>query len=247
VKTTSMRARSVAVPMIALSLGLHGAAFAAASRIRPPPVKERIELEVVRREPAARPPPPAEKAKPAPRPRLVAAAPVTAPAPEPAPRQSEPPPALASAPATPPPGAARPLPKVGISLGSTVASGGFAVGVGNTVHGRAEEVAADPASVRPYAGGVPAARLSAQPRPLELPKIDYPADARRAGIEGQVVLVLRVDARGAVTRVRVVDAPAPSLAAAAEEGARRFRFTPALLDGEPVETEIRFTYTFFLE
>jgi periplasmic protein TonB len=47
--------------------------------------------------------------------------------------------------------------------------------------------------------------------------------------------------------VRVVDAPSAELARAAEEGARRFRFTPAILEGEPVETEIRFTYTFLLE
>jgi protein TonB len=47
--------------------------------------------------------------------------------------------------------------------------------------------------------------------------------------------------------VRVVSAPSPDLARAAEEGARRFRFSPALVDGAPVETEIRFTYTFLLE
>ena len=52
---------------------------------------------------------------------------------------------------------------------------------------------------------------------------------------------------GAVTAVRVLDAPTPSLAAAAAEGARRFRFSPALHEGEPVATEIRFTYTFLLE
>jgi protein TonB len=80
-----------------------------------------------------------------------------------------------------------------------------------------------------------------------LPKIEYPADARRAGVEGQVVLLLRIDAAGAVTAVRVVDAPMDALAQAAREGARRFRFSPALRDGEPVETEIRFTYTFLLE
>jgi protein TonB len=102
--------------------------------------------------------------------------------------------------------------------------------------------------VRPYAGGtVPAARLSALPRVVELPEIAYPPDARRAGTEGKVTLLLRIDARGAVSGVRVLSAPSPSLAAAAEEGARRFRFTPALLDGEPVETEIRFLYTFVLE
>ena len=94
---------------------------------------------------------------------------------------------------------------------------------------------------------MPAARLTTQPRVLELPAIPYPAEARRAGVEGQVVLVLGIDARGAVRAVRVVDAPSPALGQAAEEGARRFRFAPALLEGEPVETEIRFTYTFLLE
>jgi protein TonB len=61
------------------------------------------------------------------------------------------------------------------------------------------------------------------------------------------VLVLRIDARGAVTAVRVLDAPSPALAEAARAGARRFRFTPALFEGAPIETEIRFTYTFLLE
>lgn len=237
--------RSAAIPMIALSLALHGVAFGAAARLEPAPVRERIEIEVVRRErPAPAPLPEPERKAPRPTPR---AAPVTAPAPLPAPAPAEPPPALASAPQEPPSAARRAIPKVGISLGSTVASGGFAVGVGNTVYGRAAEIAADPATVRPYTGGVPAARLSAQPKVVDLPKIDYPPDARRAGVEGQVVLVLRLDARGAVTAVRVVDAPSPALAEAAREGAHRFRFTPALYEGEPVETEIRFTYTFLLE
>jgi protein TonB len=229
--------------MIALSLALHGAAFAAVSRIRPAATRERIEIEVVRRErpPAPRPAP--ERAAPRPAPRVAS---VTAPAPTPAP-PAAPPPALASASQAPPAAAVRAIPKVGISLGSTVASGGFAVGVGNTAYGRAEETAADPASVRRYSGGVPAARLSAQPKVLELPEIDYPPDARRAGVEGQVVLVLRVDARGAVTAARVLDAPSPALAEAARQGARRFRFSPALYEGEPVETEIRFTYTFLLK
>jgi protein TonB len=247
VSTGSKRARSVAAPMIAVSVALHAAAFAAAARVPPAPARERIEIEVVRR---ARPapltaPPAAERPRPAPAPRpKVALARPAAPAPS-----AEPPPALPASSAAPPaPGAPRPLPRVGISLGSTVASGGFAVGVGNTAYGRAEEIAADPSSVRRYTGGVvPAARLSAQPRPIELPRIEYPPEARKDGIEGQVALVLRVDARGAVVRVRVADAPSSALAAAAAEGARRFRFTPALLDGEPVETEIRFTYTFLLE
>lgn len=238
------RACSLAIPMVALSVVLHGAAWAAVARVRPTPLRERIEIEVVHREPpaprAARP----EERRAPPRPAAAPARQLPAPAPV-----AETPPALASAAAEPLPAAApRAIPKVGLSLGATVSSGGFAVGVGNTAYGRAEETAADPAGVRPYSGGVvPAARVSSQPRVLELPAIPYPADARRDGVEGQVTLLLRIDARGAVTAVRVVDAPAPALARAAEEGARRFRFAPALLHGEAVETEIRFTYTFLLE
>lgn len=238
-------ARLRTLAMVALSVVLHGAAWAAAARARPAPVRERIEIEVVRRPRPTAPAAAAPEEPQRPARRALAAArplvPRTAPPP--------PPPPLASAPeSAPESGAPKPLPRVGISLGSTVASGGFAVGTGNTAYGRAEETAAAPASVQPYTRGItPAARLSVQPRPLELPRIGYPPDARKEGIEGQVVLVLRIDARGSVAAVRVVDAPSPSLAGAAAEGARRFRFTPGLAQGEPVETEIRFTYTFLLE
>lgn len=233
--------RSLVVPMVAASIALHGLAAVALARSSPAPRSERIELEVVQRQ--RPPPPPREAPRPPPRPpeRRVAAVPPAGPPP---PLASAPPPPDAPAPAPAP----RAIPKVGISLGSTVGSGGFAVGVGNTAYGRADETAADPASVRPYsARTVPSARLTAQPRVLSIPKIPYPEDARREGIEGEVVLVLRIDASGAVTSVRVVEAPSPALAAAAQEGARSFRFAPALAEGEAVATEIRFQYTFLLE
>jgi protein TonB len=255
VSTGTKRTRVAAT--IALSVALHGVAWAAVARGPAAPARARIELEVVRRPrpvavapaapPAGEPPRPERAAaRPAPRPVVAVARPAPPRPPAPA---ADPPPALASAPrASSEPDAPRASPRIGLSLGSTVASGGFAVGVGNTVYGRADETAADPATVRRYAGGVvPAARLSAQPRPLDLPRIEYPRDAREEGVEGQVALVLRIDARGAVVAVRVVDAPSPALAAAAAGGARRFRFSPALADGEAVETEIRFTYTFVLE
>lgn len=231
--------RSPTLAMALLSLVLHGVAWASVARRGPRPAPRRIEVEVVRRSrpPAPAPPAPARAPAPPPRPERRQAA---------LPRPALPPPPLAQAP--PQPAAApRPLPRVGISLGSTVASGGFAMGVGNTAHGKAEEIAADPASVRPYAGGIASPRPSVPPRPLDLPRIEYPAGARKAGAEGRVLLLLRIDATGAVAAVRVLDAPEPSLGAAAAEGARRFRFAPALAGGQPVEAEIRFTYTFLLE
>ena len=226
-------------PMVALSVGLHGAAFASLAKARRAPARERIEIGVVRRERPQPPPapPPAPPAKPhAAERRGALARPLAAPPP------------LASAPPPEAPREPKAIPRVGLSLGSTVASGGFAAGVGNTLHGKAEETAADPSEARPRSGDpVAAARLSAQPRALELPRIEYPADARKAGAEGRVLLVLGIDAQGRVTAVRVLEAPCPSLATAALGGARKFRFTPALLDGAPVATEIRFTYTFLLE
>ncbi|MBI5070108.1 MAG: TonB family protein [Deltaproteobacteria bacterium] len=222
---------------VALSAGLHGAAWGlglSAPAARPP---RHVELEVVRRAPPPRPAPPAAlPARPAPPPRRE----------RPALARAAPPPAPAPAPA-PPPSAAPPPPRVGISLGATVGAGGFAMGAGNTALGRAGATAADPASVQALPAA-PVAGLAPTPaRPLVLPRIPYPPEARRAGAEGQVVLLLRIDAAGAVAGVRVLSAPAPALAAAAAEGARLFRFAPATAGGRPIETEIRFTYTFFLE
>ncbi len=239
------RARWRVAGMVVLSLALHGAAFGALAGARRTPARsarERIEIEVVRREPQA--PPAIPPAAPPAAPRSAARR--TAPANPPPPPIAKPLPPPAALPPAPAP-AARPIPRVGISLGSTVSSGGIAVPVGNTLYGRPEETAGDPAAVRPLSGVVAAALLSAQPKPIDLPRIAYPADARKAGTEGRVVLVLRIDAQGRVASARVLDAPSASLAGAAREGARNFRFTPALRDGAPVETEIRFTYTFLLE
>lgn len=236
-RTAAARAGRRVALLVALSLALHGGAFASLAKARRAAPRQRIEIEVVRRE---RPPPPPAAPHPPPPPRAAARRTALA-------KPLPPPPALASAPPEAPP-APRAIPRVGLSLASTVSSGGFAVPVGNTAHGKAQDVAAEPATVQRYGGGVvAAARLTAQPRPIDLPRIDYPADARKAGTEGRVQLVLGIDPRGAVTSVRVLDAPSPSLAAAALEGARSFRFSPALLEGAPVATEIRFTYTFLLE
>jgi protein TonB len=137
---------------------------------------------------------------------------------------------------------------VGITLGSTASGGSFAVGVGNTLYGKAREVASDPSEVKPYAGpSTPPVRLSAQPRLLAQPRVPYPPEARKAGVEGRVLLALAIGRDGAVAAARVLSDPGSGLGEAAREAALRFRFSPALAEGEAVETEIRFTYTFVLE
>jgi len=232
------RARALLATVL-VSLALHAGGLALAARLGPrrspaqPPIE--VAFEAV-------PPPPARatpaRPQPAPAPRPIAAERLP-----PAPELPPPPPPNE----TPPPEAAqaRAVPRVGVSLSSTVEGGGFAVGVGNTLHGKASEVASDPSEVRPYSA--PASRLSAQPRLLALPEVAYPEGARRAGVEGPVVLLLQLDRSGRVVGARVLTEPGAGLGEAAREAALRFRFTPALLDGAQVETELRFTYTFVLE
>jgi periplasmic protein TonB len=229
--------------MTAASLALHAGSWAALARLPAAPATKRAPPVEVAFEAAPPPPPPAPPPAPVPEPpRHVPAARIAA-----APRADLPPPPNDPAPSSAPK-AARPALRVGVSLSSTAAGGAFAVGVGNTLYGEAERTASDPAEVKAYAADRTATeRPSSLPRPVEIPRIVYPDGARREGVAGQVVLILRIDARGAVVDARVVAEPGAGLGAAAREGARRFRFTPAILDGTPVETSIRFTYTFVLE
>jgi protein TonB len=237
--------RRLEVAALAASTLLHGAAFAAAARLphaseahaRP----ELVEIEEVTSEPPV-PAPPA----PAPAPRLAITPPAHAP--EPAPPADAPPPP-AEEPSPPEAPTARAPPRVGVSLSSTAAGGTFAAGAGNTLYGKSGGRASDPAEVAPYTAEryAPPARLSVPPRLLEAPEVPYPPAARKAGVEGRVTLVLGIGPDGRVVEARVVEDPGAGLGEAARAGALRFRFSPALLAGDAVGTEIRFTYTFVLE
>ena len=227
---------------VAGSVVLHAGGIALAARLPAPAVGAQrpveVAFEVVEPAPAA-PPPVPEPPPPAPRP-VAVRPPSPAEPPPPPPPSNEPPP-----PQAPP---ARAVPRVGISLGSTATGGGFAVGVGNTLYGKAREVAADPSEVKPYAApSAPPARLSARPRLLAQPEVPYPPEARKAGVEGKVILALVIAPDGGVAGARVLSEPGSGLGEAARQAALHFRFSPALLEGQAVETEIRFTYTFILE
>ena len=63
----------------------------------------------------------------------------------------------------------------------------------------------------------------------------YPESARRRGIEGTVLLKMRITAQGRVEDVQVVrSAGYPDLDESAIEAVRRWRFEPARRNGEPV-------------
>lgn len=74
----------------------------------------------------------------------------------------------------------------------------------------------------------------------------YPAIARAARIEGIVILEAIIDERGNVDRIRVVRS-APLLDQAAIDAVGRWRYTPTLLNGVPVQVLMTITLNFRLQ
>lgn len=145
--------------------------------------------------------------------------------------------------------------RIGVSLSSTTEGGDFAVGTGSSLYGETAPEAADPAEVKPYAASaevqkapfVPSSRLSQQPRVKALRSPSYPESERREGIEGRVILRVRIDEKGKVEEVRLLRSLGPAFDELAITAMRSATFTPAYLDGAPVSTEIHYTFTFLLD
>ncbi len=71
----------------------------------------------------------------------------------------------------------------------------------------------------------------------------YPADARLRGLSGAVTLDATIGQDGSVKAVSVISGTA-LLATAAKTAVREWRFTPAKLDGKPIESQKRITVLF---
>jgi protein TonB len=91
-----------------------------------------------------------------------------------------------------------------------------------------------------------------EPRPLDercaQDATEYPDDMERRGIAGSVLLQVRISDEGRVAGSEVVESSGhAALDEAARRGVRRCRFEPALRDGRPVWTTLRFRITFRLD
>lgn len=87
------------------------------------------------------------------------------------------------------------------------------------------------------AGGLP--RVSeAVMRGLRTQKIDpvYPSTALQAGVQGSILLVVRIDREGGVTDVTFVSGH-PLLVQAAMDAVKQWKYRPYLLNGTPMEVE----------
>lgn len=74
----------------------------------------------------------------------------------------------------------------------------------------------------------------------------YPEPARRAGLEGKVIVKMWVDSDGKVQKVRVLKSDAEIFNEPAIEAARQFVFTPAYLNNKPVAVWVSYPIRFRL-
>lgn len=84
------------------------------------------------------------------------------------------------------------------------------------------------------------------PALLEDRQAEYTDEAVAARIEGQVLLEITIDSAGNVREVTVVEGLGYGLDEAAVEAARRFRFRPATMDGNPIPVTLNFAIRFSL-
>jgi TonB family protein len=156
-------------------------------------------------------------------------APVIEPEPVVAPVQATAPPPAEPAPVAEPPAAA----------GATTASAPATAAPGNAT---APAVTAPSAAENPPArvkipDDVIAASIISKVKPV------YPAKARAANIHGDVVLHATIDTEGKISNIQVLSGE-ESLAKAAVEAVRQWRYKPILWEGQPTEVDTIITIAF---
>jgi len=90
-------------------------------------------------------------------------------------------------------------------------------------------------------GNVPAAYVISQVNPV------YPEALQKQGIEGTVILRAVIGTGGQILSLSPFSDPVPALTKAAMDAVRQWKYTPTLLNGEPVEVVTTITVAFRLE
>ena len=86
------------------------------------------------------------------------------------------------------------------------------------------------------------------PQPAVLKRVDpiYPEDARKAGVEGTVILYVTTDTEGRVDRVRVLKS-IPALDRAAMDAVGQWEYEPYIHEGKPTPVSFSVTVNFKLQ
>ncbi len=90
------------------------------------------------------------------------------------------------------------------------------------------------------------AQLDRLPQPKSQARPAYPAEMRRAGIAGEVVVDFVIDPQGVVREASPVSSTRSEFEPAAIEALSKWSFTPGQKDGRPVSTQMRVPIVFSL-
>jgi len=95
---------------------------------------------------------------------------------------------------------------------------------------------------------IPYAKVEVKPKPISIPKPEYPELARKAGIEGKAIVEAIVDTDGSVMDARIFKSSGnPMLDEAAIAAARRSKFTPAKQRDMFVRVRVNIPFDFKLQ
>lgn len=121
------------------------------------------------------------------------------------------------------------------------------VKLGNTVAKEQDNLKLDPKDADSLPIPADDYLLSSMPQLLTEMRIPYPEEAKKAGIEGPVVMELLIDDQGQVRQVNLMKGPGFGLNEAALAAIKNFKFRPARIQDQAVAVKIKYTYRFVLE
>jgi len=101
-----------------------------------------------------------------------------------------------------------------------------------------------PTPVKPQTQRLTSSMLTA--KAISIPKPLYPPMAKAIGAQGSVTVQILVDEQGKVISAQTVSGH-PTLVAAAKQAALQARFTPTILNGQPVKVQGVITYNFVMQ
>ncbi|HKP72474.1 MAG TPA: energy transducer TonB [Pyrinomonadaceae bacterium] len=153
----------------------------------------------------------------------------------------------AAAQPSPSPANAAPSASSGATPSPAPAAQNGANGTGNTTGGNSNAPSNSQAAAPSGGNAADAKPLevgSLVPKATDTPAPVYPTTARMARVTGKVTVFLMINEKGAVESVQRTDGP-EMLRRAAEDAARRWKFRPTVVNGQPVRVSgyINFNFT----